>query len=292
MSMLYHYTSQTGIIGIIQSRSIWATHAMALNDSSEFFHSLSFAREVANGIFEDDGYLSAFGWAVHHSLESVSADDLYLTSFSEKPDLLSQWRGYCPAGAGLCLGFDSNDLETFCERQGYKLEKCIYEHQDQIKQIHDLVERCLNRFPKPPLSRDEYKALTSKEQVNFELDYRLRTSQGPDKLEADAAVTWLCAEIAKLAPQFKNEGFHEEAEWRIIAKEPKEQVKFRASSSYLAPYVGLEILISAANTTLREVIIGPNPNQARCEASVKALLTTTGLDDVELRRSSLPYNNW
>jgi hypothetical protein len=292
MSMLYHYTSQNGIIGIIQSRSIWATHAMALNDSSEFFHSLSLAKEVASGIFEDDGYLSAFGWAVRHSLETVSADDLYVTSFSEKPDLLSQWRSYCPAGGGLCLGFDSSVLETFCERQGYKLEKCIYEHQDQIKQIHDLVGRCLNRFPKPPLSREKYKALTSKEQVNFELDYQLRTSRGSSKPEADAAVAWLCAEISKLAPQFKNGGFHEEAEWRIIAKEPKEQVKFRASSSYLAPYVGLEILISATSTALCEVIVGPNPNQSRCEASVKTLLTTAGLDSVELMRSSLPYNNW
>ena len=105
-------------------------------------------------------------------------------------------------------------------------------------------------------------------------------------------MAWLCAEIAQLVPTFKNEGFHEEAEWRIIAKEPKEQVKFRASSSYLAPYVELEILTSANSTALREVIVGPNPNQSRCEESVKTLLTTAGLDGVELRRSSLPYNNW
>ncbi len=292
MSMLYHYTSQNGIIGIIRSRSIWATHAMALNDSSEFTHGLSFAKHVAGGIFQDDDYLSAFGWAVRHALETVSASDLYVTAFSEKPDLLSQWRGYCPAGAGLCLGFGFDDLEAFCERQGYKLEKCIYEHQDQIKQIHDLVESCLNKFPKPPLSRKEYNELTSKERVKFIIDQRLHTSQGRDKPNADAAVAWLCAEIAQLVPKFKNEGFHEEAEWRIIAKEPKEQVMFRASSSYLAPYVELEILTSANSTALREVIVGPNPNQSRCEESVKTLLTTAGLDGVELRRSSLPYNNW
>ena len=150
----------------------------------------------------------------------------------------------------------------------------------------------MTKFPKPLLSPEEYNALSSKERVDFIIDNQLRTSQGHDKPKADAAVAWLCAEIAQLVPTFKNEGFHEEAEWRIIAKEPKEQVKFRASSSYLAPYVELEILTSTANTALREVIVGPNPNQSRCEASVRTLLKAIGLNGVKVKRSALPYNNW
>ncbi len=292
MNMLYHYTSLNGILGILRSNSVWATHASYLNDASEFFHGLSFAKQIAGGIFMEDDYLAAFGWAVRHALEAVSADDLYVASFSEQADILSQWRGYCPAGAGLCLGFDFTQLKNFCLTRGYRLEKCIYEHKKQIQQVEALVSRCFERFPKPHLSRGEYERLDSRGQVDAEFAYRFQTSEGPDKPQADAAVEWLCTAIAELAPLFKNEGFHEEAEWRVVVNGPREQVKFRANSSYLAPYVELELLSEAADSALREVIIGPNPNQRRCETSIKMLLVDCGLSGVEVKSSSLPFNSW
>lgn len=292
MNTLYHYTSLSGIVGILRSRSIWATHASYLNDASEFFHGLDFAKQVAGEIFMKDDYLAAFGWAVRHGLEAVSADDLYVASFSEKADLLSQWRGYCPAGAGLCLGFDFGHLRDFCQARGYRLEQCIYGHSQQIQQVEALVSQCLERFPKPTLARSDYEKLDSKGQVNAEIDYRLRTSEGSDKPQADAAVGWLCAEISELAPLFKNEGFHEESEWRIVAKGPREPVQFRPSSSYLAPYVELEVFSDTEASALREVIIGPNPNQRRCESSIKMLLDSCGLGGVEVITSCLPFNSW
>ncbi|MCP9759182.1 DUF2971 domain-containing protein [Aquitalea sp. S1-19] len=292
MDTLYHYTSLNGILGILGSRSIWATHATFLNDASEFLHGLSYAKHVAGGIFMEDDYLAAFGWAVRHGLETVSADSLYVASFSEKADLLSQWRGYCPSGAGICLGFAVPQLKNFCDARGYRLEKCIYQHQDQLQSVEALVRECFEKFPKPRLSREEYDSFDSKGQVDAEIDYRLQTSEGPEKLQADAAVQWLCAAIAEIAPLFKNEGFHEESEWRIVANEPQEQVKFRASSSYLAPYVELELLSDATKPALREVIIGPNPNQRRCQRSIAMLLEASGLVDVDVKVSPLPFNSW
>lgn len=292
MDTLYHYTSLDGIHGILRSASIWATHVSYLNDASEFFHGLSSAKQVAGGIFMEDDYLAAFGWAVRHGLEAVSADDLFVASFSEKADLLSQWRGYCPAGAGLCLGFDVAQLRSFCQARGYKLEQCIYMHQEQFQRVDALVRKCFEVFPKPRLTRSDYEKLDSKGQVDAEISYRLQTSEGSDKQQADAAVEWLCSEIAEVAPLFKHEGFHEEAEWRIVAKKPREPVKFRADSSYLAPYVELEILSSTVESALREVIIGPNPNQRRCETSVKMLLASCELTHVEIKASPLPFNSW
>lgn len=292
MNTLYHYTSLGGMLGILSSKSIWATHASYLNDASEFFHGLDFAKQAANHIFMEDDYLAAFGWGVRHGLEEVSANNLYVASFSEKADLLSQWRGYCPAGAGLCLGFDLDHLRDFCQERGYRLEKCIYEHNQQIQHIEALVDRCLKRFPKHPLARSDYEALDAKGQVLAEIDYRLSTSEGPEKPQADAAVGWLCAQISELAPLFKNQGFYEESEWRIIARGPREPVQFRPSSSYLAPYVALDVFSNTAASALREVIVGPNPNQHRCESSIKMLLDSYGLGGVEVMSSSLPFNSW
>jgi hypothetical protein len=142
------------------------------------------------------------------------------------------------------------------------------------------------------LTRKDYEQLDSKVRVNAEIDYRLQTAEGSDKPQADAAVSWFCTEISELAPLFKNEGFHEEAEWRIVAKEPQETVQFRANSSYLAPYVELEVLSGAAESALREVIIGPNPNQSRCATSIKMMLASCGLGGIKVLTSPLPFNSW
>jgi len=293
MDPLYHYTSLNGVLGILGSRSLWASHVSYLNDASEFFHGISFAKDIAASLFMEDDYLAAFGWAARHALESISPTDLYVTSFSEKGDLLSQWRGYCPAGAGICLGFDFGHLKDFCQDRGYRLEKCIYTHNKQFLQVKSLVIKSLERFPKLHLSRAEFDLLSPKEQVEAELAYRYQTSEGgANQPEADAAVGQLCAEIGELAPLFKNEGFHEEAEWRILAKGSSEEIKFRSGPTYLVPYIELDILSSGAHSALKEVIIGPNPNQERCAESVEKLLSACGLNGVEVRISPIPFNSW
>lgn len=292
MKNIYHYTSLIGILGILKSRSIWATHAYYLNDSSEFFHGLEFAKQIAGTIFTEDDFLAAFGWAVRHGLEAVSADDLYVASFSEKADLLSLWRGYCPAGAGVCLGFDFEHLKNFCQARGYRLEQSIYEQKQQIQKVKSLVNQCFDRFPKPALTRSEYERLESYGKIDVDINYRLRTTEGKDKPQADVAVNWLCTEISKVAPLFKNEGFHEESEWRIVAEKPIEAVQFRATASYIASYIELSVFNNAAVSSLREVIVGPNPNQHRCVSSIQMLLNSYGLGDVEVKRSPLPFNIW
>ena len=36
--VLYHYTTQAGLIGIIRGAEIWATHTQYLNDRREYIH--------------------------------------------------------------------------------------------------------------------------------------------------------------------------------------------------------------------------------------------------------------
>jgi hypothetical protein len=41
---LYHYTNQRGLLGIIRSKEIWATHTQYLNDTREFLHAMQAMR--------------------------------------------------------------------------------------------------------------------------------------------------------------------------------------------------------------------------------------------------------
>ncbi|HIF9092766.1 TPA: DUF2971 domain-containing protein [Photobacterium damselae] len=291
MSTLYHYTSLQGLIGVITGKSVWASHCEYLNDSSEFIHALSFAKTVSGNIFMDDDYLEAFGWAVRDSLEHMVKHDVYVASFSENADLLSQWRGYCPQGAGVSIGFDSEILNTYCENQGYRLEKCIYDSEIQSSRIVDITSQCLEIFPKPSITRADYDALNSKEQVTFTLSERERTTYGQVKEEATAATDWLCEQVNECAPLIKHSGFHEESEWRIVARNPTENIQYRVSKSHIVPYLVLP-LIRDYPEIIKEIYIGPNPNPHRCEKSVKQLLKSEAIEHVTTKISSIPFNSW
>ena len=43
--IIYHYTDINGLLGIIDSGSIWATHVSRLNDSSEYHHGIKVVRD-------------------------------------------------------------------------------------------------------------------------------------------------------------------------------------------------------------------------------------------------------
>src|SRR5260370_18924451 len=92
-TMLYHYTSGAGLIGILQTRSIWATSIRFLNDSSEYNFALSLAGAVveerrvkARNRFELGIYT-----VLEQRLTSVADAEVYVISFTENGDQLSQW---------------------------------------------------------------------------------------------------------------------------------------------------------------------------------------------------------
>ena len=289
--MLYHYTSLTGLIGVINNKSIWASHCEFLNDSSEFHHALAFAKSYSNSIFMEDDYIAAFGWVVRDSLEKMQKHDVFVGSFSEKPDLLSQWRGYCPQGSGVCIGFDENKIQQFCEKYGYKLEKCIYETSAQEERILKYLHECLDKFPKPQLTRADYDALDAKGQVEHVLGYRVLIETGKYKELADSALSEFCEKINETAPLMKDFGFHEEAEWRIVSRNPSAKSEFRSSNSHIIPYIVLPLL-EEFKDSIKEIMIGPNPGKSRCKNSVDHLLNSNGFNDVQLKVSTIPFNSW
>lgn len=45
-ALLFHYTTPTGLLGILNGRKIWATHTRFLNDAQKLDYGLCFIREV------------------------------------------------------------------------------------------------------------------------------------------------------------------------------------------------------------------------------------------------------
>ena len=90
---LFHYTSANGILGVFESKSIWATRIQYLNDFSEFKHTSQLAVDairsqvMTNRTTKKHELCMAIGDYISQA-RSIS---LYCMFF-EEPDLLSQWR--------------------------------------------------------------------------------------------------------------------------------------------------------------------------------------------------------
>ena len=91
---LYHYTTASGLIGIIKSRSLWATSHLHLNDLKEYkVAERLIRRELAHSkLSANQGHLMT-------ALVRKSQQTSFVLSFSEDGDLLSQWKAYCPGAA-------------------------------------------------------------------------------------------------------------------------------------------------------------------------------------------------
>jgi len=130
--ILYHYTSIEGLLGIIESKSVWATNVLYLNDASELNYAVGlFKRQILEFKKKSSNARSVenifFETLIENIVNLIPSDNFgfYVSSFSEEKDLLSQWRGYCPKGIGFSLGFKFNNLIECSHQQGFSITPCI-----------------------------------------------------------------------------------------------------------------------------------------------------------------------
>ena len=122
-AMLYHYTDDRGLKGILESGTIRLTNVANLNDPAELEHGFSHAVEIINrraasGPPESKTFALLFERFLID--DGVAAAGHYFVScFSAAGDDLGQWRAYADNGRGFALGFDTALLEdTFTKASG------------------------------------------------------------------------------------------------------------------------------------------------------------------------------
>src|SRR4051794_29757589 len=93
---LMHYTTDDGLLGILRTKSIWASHIFYLNDTSEYQLIFERARDlvtrlnVLRNLAKEAPLLAG---AIQTDLRPAGWD-VFVASFSETWDDLSQWRAY------------------------------------------------------------------------------------------------------------------------------------------------------------------------------------------------------
>ncbi len=139
---LYHYTDQNGIFGIANTRSIWASSIFHLNDSAEYQHAVDMITEILREKLrgERGPYNEHYGFLLEH-IPWFAEFDVCVASFSEHPDLLSQWRRYCAGGLGFCIGFNPQFLASNATKQSFIFRRCIYQTDIQRSICQEILQK-------------------------------------------------------------------------------------------------------------------------------------------------------
>jgi len=143
---LYHYTTPQGLLGILGQHTLRATNVRYFNDPNELNYAAELVANVCEGLRSEypkksieQKFLVDFP---HHFASLVDEkNDIYVVSFCENGDLLSQWRGYASNGSGFAIGFDTQALKELKVRNDLLidsplLQRVLYKKDEQEEIIY------------------------------------------------------------------------------------------------------------------------------------------------------------
>jgi len=272
---LYHYTSLDGFLGILSTGVLWASKIQYLNDSTEYLFTIGLAEELLlerlEGEFNEKEKNKIKGML--RGIGGISQLNVCVCSFSEKRDVLSQWRAY-GGRSGVSIGFNSSNLLAQADQQEFIVAQCIYDEEQQKILISQLIDETLS--------------------VDFNTSSGYMDPDRPNTYVVLSTDGGFHLSLAKLAPFIKNNAFHEEKEWRLISMGgiSVHNMTFRSGSSMIIPSFDFR-LGDDKKAYISDIIVGPTPHPDLSRSSILSLLAHyDAVRGVEVSSSEVPYRNW
>ncbi len=257
---LFHYTTSDGLLGILGSGALFASHYGFLNDKSEG----NVLREVL------------LPFLMHEEGTDNHADGL-----------LSQWRGY--ARGGFAIEFDELELDELTKRENAecRLQGIL------TNAVH---YRDFDQFVKPDRFRgfaaSLFKAVL--DQVLPKAKRKLIEILGAKTTEDFARF------YVGTVPFLKNSAFEEEHEYRIVAlcnrigvSDEADQRRYKnlhfrtRADGRITPFIKLFGDL-ATDLPIKSIVVGPHPHQESQLAAVRLVISEHGID-CDVRASRIPF---
>lgn len=313
---LFHYTTAAGLSGILESKSLWATHSSFVNDSEEILGfydrifpailrpifqkcieeaktSPAFQKELGNKTFES--YCDEQFALLIDIFRTTAATihDHYIASFStprndwiREHGLLSQWRAYGPDG-GYAIVFDTTTFDEILSAETTPYQEEIFSWIDVQYHLNE------NRRTGDP-DTDNWIEKLEIAAYNF---FRASSENNASELANPLTI---------LSSIFKHLGFEEEREVRFVLSllgtrlesEPELQsirqhpINTRIRMGETIPYV--ELCIRGSNGVrmhlpIKRIIVGPHQDKNNRKRAVQLLLKQHGLNPDMVTVSDIPY---
>ena len=287
--------------------AIWATSIRYLNDTSEgqiilgvVIDEIS-SRHNSDDLFRElgipnDKTINKFESANTETLTKAiemaawaTSLNVFVTSFSEKGNSLSQWRAYSGESGGYSIGF----------RPGYL--RGIGDHflrgRQEVFSSSDALVKCtyLDEKEKSKL-KNEIREIVSAYITEAKSSTGPPAKQGKEGFSSQSALAMKhFIPLGKKFAAFKDAGFNEEAEWRLaILHNPNcipSDLKIRPGSSMPVPYLEIDLVPVEDIIGIYEIYVGPCPYPSEAIRAVEMLLNQRGFKGVQVKDSKIPYRN-
>jgi hypothetical protein len=280
--LIYHYTSQDGLIGIVQTNCLWLTDYSYLNDPKELIHGSDLIVKAIQELMPHASCATATdileSWQENvlnwKELRESSPLRVCLASFSRLGDDLSQWRAYGKISIGFC------PLELATHATGAILNKVAYSDEEQLWLAKLYLSHILSSLLED-LKRSNVPGVLSTMYKDIEILVELMAYVKDASYAAEQEVRLLYTENTI------NAGFNPYG---------KKSKKFRVAGQRIVPYmISTELADSDAEkkpikSAIKEVVIGPGADPLVCRG-VRELLGEHGMSHVVVRDSTIPYRN-
>jgi hypothetical protein len=288
---LYHYTSNIGLMGIIEKNCLWVSRADFLNDSLEIAYLKEILHFIINEIensFEGivdkrDSTGSILKYIIaqlksalkrYPNLYLQYAKQTFILSLSENNDSLTLFSNYSN-GDGYNIGFNREDL-SIESGDIVQAGKVRYNREDQENIIYNdivdnyefLIARLSNRS-KPP--EDSEISIEIRKYLNL-INYKL----------------------LNYSMFFKHPTFYQEEEFRIVfmidEQDEHRRINFRAFNSIIIPYIEIKL---KSRFPIEFITIGPKNNLDIAQKGVELFLSYNGYKiapppEVSILKSEIP----
>lgn len=307
---LYHYTGLEGLIGILSSQSLWATHYKNLNDQSEitlFANEIwpkivepAVSKEYLEHLFNNRTALNNF-FSNHGDIEQIIREDtraavealfkalddqIYIFSLCgelsdrniQKHGKLSQWRAYGDDNGRFCIVFDTKKLEELKMKEfesfsymGMGLGDIVYS--DETSKFNDEFQEHIDAMVK-------YVPTITSTLISKKVKKRLAPAPYEQFLSA------IC--------RYKHFGFKEESEVRIYAhKTPDYAANIDKKKEKKVEQKGKKKIINLFSEIeeklpITRIIVGPHPKK---EENIKMLGKMLKGSNIQLDISEIPFLN-
>jgi Protein of unknown function (DUF2971) len=282
-ALLYHYTNDAGLVGIIESGRLRFSDIFALNDPSELRHGLSAAIESLKSRAtaarpEIETFASMFErFDLDAGIEA--AGHFFICCFSGDGDDLGQWRAYADNGQGFTLGFDTGSLEdAFTKKKGKPIKQhstfpITYDDKELAR-----IQTALVDLVDPLISLPRTTGVRSDALHAYMMDLLVYHSMN----------------VIRGVMFFKHEAYRNENEYRFQQLFRRDKaapaVKYRQRPSSLVRYREFDWRHRASGA-LRKIVVGPAADRVKAARFAKDCLAAFHTDpqSVELAYSKIPY---
>ncbi len=263
--ILYHYTTNNGLKGILQNCSIWFSHINYFIDPQEWRYGQEIVVTQLKKVREQESEKSIIKLLedIQGAIEGYTKVlfNIFIACFCKEDDLLSQWREYAANGGGYSLGISFDDDTKYSH---YINDLSTESHPILRKVIYDpdLQTNFVGRF---------LKIIINAAKKECEISGKtLSEIGGPVTLEATNT-------LSEIIPCIKHPAFEKEEEWRLIQNlrpdHKVELLEFRERKGELIPYIETYIYRDDTNPVfpIKSLRYGPSLDDERSKLSLQLL---------------------